>query len=223
MPDIATQTEQMFKHLEWVEAFSIKPSDISDHLKDLYKATVSRRPRLIVELGVRDADSSHVLGKAAEECDALLIGVDILQCNYHDISNAIFCKMNDVVFARRFREFCPMTIDVLFIDTSHLYEHTVQEIEGFFPLLSDEALVAFHDTNMATQYQRRDGSQGAAWDNERGVIKAIEEYFDTKMDETREFERELIKDDCVWRVRQNPLCNGFMLCWKMTSSDRKST
>lgn len=223
MSDIGTQTEESFKHLDWVKGFSTKHSDISDHLTDLYMATVLQRPRLIVELGVRDADSSRVLGKAAEECDALLIGVDILQCDYHDMPKAVFCKMDDVRFAKRFKEFCSMTIDVLFIDTSHLYEHTVDEIGAFFPLLSSEALVAFHDTNMATQYYRSDGSKGSAWNNERGVIRAIEEYFNTKMDETCAFEKHIVKDNCDWSINQNPVCNGFMLCRKTSRQDQNST
>ena len=79
-------------------------------------------------------------------------------------------------------------IDVLFIDTSHLYEHTVQEIEVWFKYLSAEATIIFHDTNLgAGIYSRADGSIGCSWDNERGVIRAIEEYLGRRYDEKSYF------------------------------------
>lgn len=214
MPDVAVQAAEAYKYEQWVEGFAEKHTDISDHLMTLYKTAVSSKPTLIVELGVRGADSSRVLGKAAQECDALLIGVDIMDCDYHDMPNAIFCKMDDIRFAERFRDFCKKTIDVLFIDTSHLYDHTLQEVESFFPLLSDNAVVIFHDTNMAKEYKRRDGSTGTAWDNDRGVIRAIETYFDIELQETHEFTTQVDKGGDSWLLTQNPFCNGLMMCRK---------
>ena len=202
-------------HLDWVVDFAKNDSDISDHLETLYTETVQMQPKLIVELGVRDADSSKVLGKANEDCGSMLLGVDIEPCSYDGIHNASFYQMDDIEFAKRFKEFSPdRTIDVLFIDTSHLMAHTVQEIAGFFPLLSDTALVMFHDTNLLSTYTRRNGTTGSAWDNDRGVIRAIEEYFGITFDESTEFEIELDHAGSHWKIKQYPLCNGFMLCWK---------
>ena len=212
-------TQQSYPHLDWVRAFAAQDTDINDHLESLYVESVRMRPHVIVELGVRDADSSKVLGKVNEDCGSLLLGVDIVPCSYEGIPNAIFCQMDDVVFARRFRDFCPdRAIDVLFVDTSHVYAHTVQEIAGFFPLLSASALVCFHDTNLKVEYTRRNGSTGVAWNNERGVIRAVEEYFGTRLDESIEFDITFVHGGSSWRLKHDPVCNGFLCCWKSPGS-----
>src|SRR5581483_12486208 len=97
-----------------------------------------------------------------------------------------------MTFAGRFPTWCAEHgiepgIDVLFIDTSHLYEHTKQEIAAWFPLLAPEARVFFHDTNLKGVFFRRDGSMGLGWDNQRGVIRAIEEHLGTRLPEKRDF------------------------------------
>ena len=84
----------------------------------------------------------------------------------------------------RFKRSIRQPVDVLFIDTSHLYEHTVKEIEAWFPLLAPNALVMFHDTNLRPNYTRQNGTCGVGWDNDRGVIRAIEEYLGETLDET---------------------------------------
>ncbi len=76
---------------------------------------------------------------------------------------------------------------MLFIDTSHLYEHTKQEIASWFPFLATNARVFFHDTNLKQVYFRRDGTMGLGWENERGVIRAIEEHFGVSLPEKRDF------------------------------------
>jgi hypothetical protein len=77
---------------------------------------------------------------------------------------------------------------VLFIDTSHDYIHTKQEIEIWSKYLSDKGIMIFHDTNMGKgMYTRNDGSMGFGWDNERGVMRAIEEFVDRQYDENSFF------------------------------------
>ena len=75
-------------------------------------------------------------------------------------------------------------IDLLFVDTSHLYEHTKQEIAVWSPLLSERGIMIFHDTNMGRGLSGRLGHLiGHGWDNQRGVIRAIEEFLGKHYDE----------------------------------------
>ncbi|MEE9269109.1 MAG: class I SAM-dependent methyltransferase, partial [Candidatus Krumholzibacteria bacterium] len=125
---------------------------------------------------------------------------------------ATFVKSDDVEFAGRFEEWCgergiDPAIDLLFIDTSHEHEHTVQEIEHWFPLLSPHATVFLHDTNLWETYRRNNGSMGRGWDNERGVIRALEKYFGKTFDETRDF----ISFANGWVIRHYHTCNGFTI------------
>lgn len=195
--------------LEW----SKRRTDISDHLLTLYAEAIEMKPRVMVELGVRTGESTRVLLMAAERVRATLVSVDIDDCSTVACSPAWrFIRSDDVEFAKRWPSWAesnglPQSIDFLFIDTSHLYEHAKAEIATWFPYLAPEAKVAFHDTNLRRWYRRRDGSLGQGWDNDRGVIRAIEDYLGTKFDETRPFA--IVING--WLVRHDPICNGLTI------------
>ena len=155
-------------------------SDISSHLPMIYQRALAFKPNLIVELGVRTGQSSRVFSKVAEETDCRVIGCDIDPCLY-DVHNGYFIQCDDVRFATLFKDSFKTTVDLLFIDTSHLNDHTEREIAAWFPLLSERALVMLHDTNLKKEYRRSNGSTGVAWDNERGVIGPLERYFGKKL------------------------------------------
>jgi len=78
-------------------------------------------------------------------------------------------------------------IDLLFIDTSHEYKHTLRELEIWLPLMNKGAWILFHDTNLTSKPTRRlSGSLNYGWDNSRGVTRAIEKFFGIAM-----YDREL--------------------------------
>jgi cephalosporin hydroxylase len=186
---------------------------IGEHLPALFAETNVVKPRLIVELGVRGGDSTEVLAMAARRSEATLVSVDIDPCTRKiDYDRWHFIQEDDVAFAGRFGAWCreagiEPAIDVLFIDTSHLYEHTVQEIERWFPLLSDRCKVYFHDTNISGLYPRTDGSLVISWDNDRGVIRALEEYLGAEYDETRPF----VDLREPWLIRHAPYGGGLTI------------
>lgn len=168
-------------------------TDISDHLTTLFIEALAAKPRLIVELGVRGGESTFVLERVARLTNAKLVSADIEDCSgSSSYADWTFVQMDDIAFARTFPSWCAERnitpeIDVLFIDTSHLYDHTVQEIESWFPLTSSHAKVLLHDTNMRSIYFRRDGSMGVTRNNNRGVIAALEQHFQKKFDERTDF------------------------------------
>lgn len=186
-------------------------TDISDHLATMFVEAYASRPSLIVELGVRDGESTFVFERVARAYECDLISVDIEPCeDASDYERWHFVQQDDVEFGRRFPDWCenrdvPCEIDVLFVDTSHLFEHTLEEISTWFPHLSNSAVVLFHDTNLTTLYRRRDGSLGRGWDNDRGVIRALEEYLGVNLDESRYF-RTLAGG---FAIEHNPECNGL--------------
>lgn len=177
-----------------VRHMALRNSDINDHLVNLFMESLSVSPKLIVELGVRRGSSTKVLERVAKIFKADLVSVDLL--DYSGISSYEhwhFVRGDDITFAKNFPVWCqeqgmePM-IDILFIDTSHQYEHTVAEIGNWFPYLSPRAKVFFHDTNLRKAFVRRDGTIDRAADNNRGVIRAIEKYLSTSFfPEKRDF------------------------------------
>ncbi len=187
-----------------VEAYSKKKSDINEHLLAIFDEAAAVEPKLIVELGTRGGESTRTLAEAAKIYGADFISVDIDDAGTaSDYLKWRFVKSDDIKFAKKFPEFCaenslPSQIDLLFIDTSHKYRQTKREIKYWLPFLSPKARVIFHDTNLK------------AWDNKRGVIRAIEKLVETKFDESYNFELTFKN----WHIKHFANCNGLAVLHK---------
>ncbi|MCF7669539.1 MAG: class I SAM-dependent methyltransferase [Verrucomicrobia bacterium] len=198
-------------------------TDISDHLPFLFVEALKIKPRLIVELGVRGGESTFVFERVARLTGARLVSVDIEDCSgickYADWE---FVLGDDIEFAGRFSEWCAQRginsgIDVLFIDTSHLYEHTLDELRVWLPHCSAGAAVLFHDTNQRKFYTRSDGSWGIGWRNNRGVIRALESYFGKRFNEKRDF------TDYAdgWFIQHRHVCSGMTMLTKYVDGTKQ--
>lgn len=200
----------------------LDPSDITDHLPTLFCEVMKSSPALVVELGTRGGDSTKALLKATSISGAKMLSVDIDDCSaVVDASEfkAIwkFVKADDVGFAAEFGNWCeendfPGIVDVLFIDTSHEYEHTRSEIQAWLPLLSEKGKVMFHDTHMGNYYKRKNGCIVKGWDNQRGVIRAIEETLGRTYDETVPF----VDVHGGWLVEHHAHSNGLTVLTRVT-------
>ena len=195
---------------------SFESSDISDHLSNIFYHAMESTPRLIVELGVRGGQSTLALLAAAQLCGAKMLSVDIDDCASLSLSARYsswhFEQCDDIEFgSNRFESWCRANellpqVDVLFIDTSHRFEHTLSEIEVWTKYLSGNGVMIFHDSNMGEGlYGRMDGSVGIGWDNSRGVIRAIEEYLSASYDEKTFF----VEIRNGYLIRHYPNCNGL--------------
>jgi predicted O-methyltransferase YrrM len=181
----------------------LRKSDISDHLGSLFFFTVGAKPKLIIELGTGGGESTRALLAAAFLSKAVLLSIDIEDCESIDLpfrENWHFVQAEDIDFGMfHFEGWCrdhqiEPIVDVLFIDSSHEYEHTKSEIATWIRYLSEEGIIIFHDTNMGEGiYSRTDGSVDIGWNNDRGVIRAIEEYVGRKYEESS-FCYDFIKD-----------------------------
>ena len=169
------------------------PSDIRDHIGTIFLEAISSRPQLIIELGTRGGVSTRTLLAVADVTNAQVLSIDIEDCSDIDIPDWLrnhwtFIRADDVSFAGEpFTDFCAARAltpfaDVIFIDTSHLLEHTRAEIRCWLPRLREGGVILFHDTNMGT-YRCLDKRVGLGWDNQRGVIRAIEEFLGRCYDE----------------------------------------
>ena len=203
--------------LDEISNFSLKKTDINDHLKTMFYESIIQRPKSIVELGTRGGASTFVLERVAKMCGSTLLSIDIDDCSsVSSWKDWKFVKSDDIKFATEYPEYCIKNklkekIDLLFIDTSHEYEHTKLEIKHWFPNLSDHAKVIFHDTNLQKYFHHKDGSIGFGWNNHRGVIRAIEEHFETTLDEEIDFI--CIKKGFI--IRHECFCNGLTVLQKL--------
>jgi len=205
--------ESLSKELSEIKVKSLIDTDISDHLETLFVESLAVKPRLIVELGVRTGQSTFVFERVAKLSDAYLVSVDIEpQKSSSSWNKWSFVHEDDLVFADRFADWCrgkriEPKIDVLFIDTSHEYNQTKREISKWFPFLSEKAVVFFHDANVRLFYKRRNGTIGKAYNDDRDVMRAIEEYLGTHFNEKKDF----IKIEGFWLIKHKAICNGMTI------------
>jgi hypothetical protein len=205
--------------LNVIKQHSRKRTVLSEHLETLFLESLTLQPRLIVELGVARGESTRVFAQVAQLCGATLVGVDINDCSRAlDWEEWNFIQKDDLEFAWEFEAWCrekqiDPVIDVLFIDTNHYFDHTLQEIRAYFPFLAAHAKVFFHDTNINNFYFRKDGNIDLGWDNERGVIRALEEYFNKKFHEKEEF----IDFVTPFLIRHVPYCCGLTVLEKLSN------
>jgi cephalosporin hydroxylase len=199
--------------LNEIKERALKRTAINEHLVTLFIESVTMKPRLIVELGVGGGATGFALSQVAKLCGSRLVSLDINDRSHvNSYEDWIFIQADDIEFAKGFSSWCkqrqiPSQIDVLLIDTSHLYDHTVQEIAAYFPLLADHAKVFFHDTNLKEIYFRKDGTMDLGWDNNRGVIRAVEDFFHKSFNEKQEF-----VDYCnSWIIKHYPYSCGFTI------------
>lgn len=206
------------RELNEIRMKALENSDISDHLETLFIESFEVQPKLIVELGVRTGQSTFVFERVAKLCDSHLVSVDIeKQLVASSWNKWSFIQENDITLADRFKNWClekgvDSKIDILFIDTSHEYNHTKEEIAKWFPLLSQNAKVFFHDANVKMLYKRRNGTIGKAYNDDRDVMRAIEEYVGASFDEKRDFV-DLVNS---WLVRHHAICNGMTILQKVS-------
>lgn len=199
--------------LREIEQHAETPTDISDHLVTMFEEALTSHPRLIVELGVRGGESTFVFERVSRLCRSSIISVDIDDClQASNYDKWLFVHQDDILFAAAFPDFClargiEPIIDVLFIDTSHEYQHTVEEIRCWFPFLAEHGKVFFHDTNLRPVGRFRNGRLFRGMDNHRNVIRAIEEYLGCSLEETRDFVR--VCGD--WLVKHTACCNGLTI------------
>ena len=77
-------------------------------------------------------------------------------------------------------------------------------------MLSLRAKIFFHDTNVKMIYKRRNGTIGKAYNDDRDVMRAVEEYIGTNLNEKKDFSE--IKNS--WLIRHHAICNGITILQK---------
>lgn len=123
-------------------------SDIKEHLPRLFEKAKGN----VVELGVRHGISTCALLAGLEARGGYLISVDIdPNCGglFADHPQWKFVASDSVAAAQLIE---PGSVDLLFIDTSHTYEHTLAELRAWGPRMKLGATILLHDTDDGSTY-----------------------------------------------------------------------
>lgn len=204
-------------------------SDISSHLPTIYAYTILQNADMIIEAGVRGADSTKAFAEAMNFSNAMLIGLDIVDCSgtlYSKMKNTQLLQMDDLLFSEYYQSNDNLknhSIDIIFIDTSHYYDHTLAEISQFAPMLAKNGFLLFHDSHMSPlnnlhSWYCIEGSVfgTGGWDNQKGVIRAIKDYFSLSYDETQYHNFNFMHNGIKWHLIHYPFCNGLTFVKKLT-------
>lgn len=220
-------TKALPAYKELLSYSNAKDTDISSHLPALFTHCVLQQPKLVIESGVRSGESSRAFKMALDRHPAKLIGIDIDSASANvytklNIEHAEFKIMDDLAFpgwhqASAYRD---QKADIIFIDTSHHYDHTVKELAAFVPLLEKNGLLIFHDTNMCplhqSTYQRINKTYGSGWDNKKGVVRGIKDFFAITFSEDAPTELYFTAHGSSWMLLHYPYCNGLTLIRRLS-------
>ncbi len=130
-----------------------KWSDIQEYLPFLHETAKSYPNVRVLELGARRGNSTLAFLAAAEAVDGHVWSVDIDRITDYPQVRPLtghprwtFIQSDDMEPA--VQERLPSEVDVLFIDSSHEYEHTLLELHAYMPRVAPCGVALFHDTNI---------------------------------------------------------------------------
>jgi predicted O-methyltransferase YrrM len=140
-----------------VVKLSAEISDIQHQLIRLYDmvAQTTNTEKVVVELGVRYGTSTKALIAAVNDTGGKVFSIDPVQLvSFSDEKKFTFILGDDIEVVKTWST----PIDFLFIDTTHTYEQTLNELNLWGGWVIPHGLITLHDTNQI------------------GVMRAIKEY-----------------------------------------------
>lgn len=129
-------------------------SDIQEYLPLLHETARSYDKVRVLELGSRKGNSTLAFLAAAEEVNGHVWSGDVTDVTldsegmlpWRNNPRWTFVCGDDM--DPEIQKWFPREVDVLFIDTSHEYQHTLDEIRDYLPRVAPGGVALFHDTNL---------------------------------------------------------------------------
>jgi cephalosporin hydroxylase len=153
-----------------------RPSDIREYLPFLYEQAASRPGCRVLELGTRKGNSTLAFLAGASESGGHVWSCDVSDCARDPEGMLPWARVPQWTFTCgddmdvTVQSLLPARCDVLFVDTSHEYEHTLAELRAYVPRVTPGGVALFHDTHVM-------GWPGYSWDREVSPVwAALDEY-----------------------------------------------
>ena len=150
-------------------------SDIQGHLEFMHDLVVAEDAKTVLELGVRDGNSTAALIAAVDKTDGHLWSVDvnpIPEVPAWVTSGRWTTLLGDdltVVYSYNL----PQQFDIVFIDTLHWFHHTLAELRLYAPKTN---IVLLHDTELEHPWQQPAGEPAFP------VREAIKHYVEVEVE-----------------------------------------
>lgn len=130
---------------EHYEALCRTPSDIYLHLPRLHALVLELGAGHVIELGTRSGVSTVAFLDALEHTGGRLTSIDLDPPPALESERWTFIRGDDLD-PRIVADLDPA--DIVFIDTSHLYEHTIAELNVYRWLVRPGGRIVCHDTQL---------------------------------------------------------------------------
>ena len=124
-----------------------RQTDIHEHLATLYLLTVEHNLKNVLELGTRTGESTIALLYAAKRIGGIVHSFDLNPC---ELAKKQVAEYGLTEFWR-FKQADDLDvewdspIDHLFVDTTHLYDQTLKELQKFEPHVKSGGIITMHD------------------------------------------------------------------------------
>ena len=161
---------------------NIKESDLGNNALILLEKVKTRKNSTFVDLGVRHGVSSFTLLTDSEKNDNYVYGVDLVNSVSPEVIQhpRYSLILNDSVTAGKEWD-SNKKVDILFVDTLHIREQVLCELYYWYPKLSNNALIVFHDTNWPNE--KKDYYKGQYWERPEEAIKIFFELTDLNFED----------------------------------------
>jgi predicted O-methyltransferase YrrM len=121
--------------------------DSDKHLLTLFSIAISSKGKNILELGVRNGDTTLPFLLAAKLNQGKVYSVDINEANFVAPDNLKsywqFTKMDAVEYLENWDS--SKSLDIVYIDDWHSYDHVKKELEILDKLVSPSTVILIHD------------------------------------------------------------------------------
>ena len=152
---------------------------------------------IIIELGVRTGVSSAIWLAAIEKAGGGLLWSYDIEAPHGDYVHQILGHPNWVFNLGDDLEMANGIpgddADILFIDTSHTYEHTLAELRLYAPFVQPEGVIFLHDSNVEVT------TEGETWSVRKAIDTYINETSIPRYETVYPFERRK-ESDRLWTV-----------------------
>lgn len=144
-------------------------TDIRDHLAYFVETCEELDAKRVIELGVRDGNSTVAWLYGLDKTEGHLWSVDPDGRAVGTIPDDRWTFVYGYDTDQAVIDQLPTQVDVVFIDTTHYYQHTLDELELYVPRVRPGGRVLLHDTELEMP-------DGAINEPAFPVKKAVGEY-----------------------------------------------
>lgn len=156
---------------------NILESDLGKNALILAEKVKLQKNSIFVDLGVRYGVSSFILLTDSEKNNNYVYGVDLANFVLPEVIQhpRYSLILNDSITTGKEWD-AEKKVDILFVDTLHIKEQVLCELYYWYPKLSNNALIVFHDTNWPID--KKDYYKGQYWERPEEAIKDFFELID---------------------------------------------